>query len=90
MIAPQGSTETAMTTLEINLPDRLAKEAREAGLLAPEAIEKLIADALRDRAFDELLSVADRVEAAGVPPMSMDEINAEIKAYRMERRRDGH
>ncbi len=78
-----------MTKLEINLPDRLAKEAREAGLLAPEAIEKLIAEALRRRAFDELLSVADRVEAEGVPPMSMDEINAEIKAYRAERRRAG-
>ncbi len=75
-----------MTTLEINLPDRLAKEAREAGLLAPGAIEKLIAEALRRQALDEFLSVADRVEAEGVPAMSMEEINAEIKAYRLERR----
>jgi len=78
-----------MTTLEINLPDSLAKEAKAAGLLAPEAIEKLIAEALRRRAFDELLSVADRIEAEGVPPMSMEEINAEIEAYRAERRRAG-
>ncbi len=78
-----------MTTLEIklSLPDGLANEARAAGLLTPEALEKLIAEALRRRAFDELLSVADRVEAAGVPPMSMEEINAEVKAYRAERRR---
>ncbi len=78
-----------MTTLEIklSLPDGLANEARAAGLLTPEALEKLIAEALRRRAFDELLSVAGRVEAAGVPPMSMEEINAEVKAYRAERRR---
>ncbi len=56
-----------MTTLEINLPDGLAKEAKAAGLLASDAIEKLIAEALRRRAFDELLSVADRIEAEGVP-----------------------
>lgn len=28
-----------MTTLEINLPDSLAKEAQQAGLLIPEALE---------------------------------------------------
>jgi hypothetical protein len=78
-----------MTTLEIklSLPDGLANEARQAGLLAPEALEKLIADALRRKALDELLSVADRVSDAGIPPMSMEEINAEIKAYRAERGR---
>ena len=32
-----------------------------------------------------LLSVADRVEAAGVQPMTPEKINAEIKAYRTER-----
>jgi hypothetical protein len=31
--------------------------------------------------------VADRVEAAGIPPMSAEELNAEIQAYRVERRR---
>jgi hypothetical protein len=34
-----------------------------------------------------LLSIAARVEAAGIPPMSMEEINAEVKAARAERRR---
>jgi len=80
-----------MTTLEVklSLPDSLAKEAQQAGLLAPEALEKLIAEALRRKAFDDLLAVADRVEDAGIPPMSMEEINAEIEAYRAERRRAG-
>ena len=75
-----------MTTLEINLPDSLAAEAKAAGLLTPEAISLLIAQALRRKSFDTLLSVAERVEAAAVPPMTPEEINAEIKAYRIERR----
>ena len=82
----------AMTTLEIklSLPDKVANDAKAAGLLPPEAIEMLIAEALRRKAFDEILSNADRVEAAGIPPMSMEEINAEIEAYRAERRRAGY
>ena len=80
-----------MTTLEVklDLPDSLAKAAKDAGLLAPEALEKIIAEALRRQNFDELLSMADRVKAAGIPPMSAEELNAEIQAYRMERRRAG-
>ena len=78
-----------MTTLEIklSLSDKVANDAQAAGLLTPEAIETLIAEALRKKAYDELLSIADRVEAARIPPMSMEEINAEIEAYRAERRR---
>jgi post-segregation antitoxin (ccd killing protein) len=75
-----------MTILEISLPDSLAKEAKAAGLLAPEAIEQLIAQALRRKTFERLLAVAERVEAAGVQPMTPEEINTEIKAYRAERR----
>ena len=80
-----------MTTLEIkfSLPDKVASDAKAAALLTPEAIETLIAEALRRKAFDTLLSNADRVEAAGIPPMSMEEINAEIEAYRAERSRAG-
>ena len=77
-----------MTTVQIELPEELARRAREAGLLAPESIERVLREALRREAFEELLSVAERVEAAGIPPMSMDEINAEIRAYRAERQRN--
>ena len=80
-----------MITLEIkfSLPDKVANDAKAAGLLTPKAIETLIAEALSQKAFDALLSNADRVEAAGIPTMSMEEINAEIEAYRAERRRAG-
>jgi hypothetical protein len=82
-----------MTTIQIELPDATAQAAREAGLLTPQALERLLNDALkRKQAADSLLSIADRVAAAGIEPMSMEEINAEVKAARAERkqRAGGH
>jgi len=82
-----------MTTIQIELPDAMAQAAREAGLLTPQALERLLNDALkRKQAADSLLSIADRVAAAGIEPMSMDEINAEVKAARADRkqRASGH
>lgn len=76
-----------MTTLEVKLklPDSLASKAKAAGLLNSEAIGKLLADALRSNAYDEFLSMAERVDAAGVRNLSPEEIEAGIKAYRVER-----
>ena len=82
-----------MTTIQIELPDAMAQAALDAGLLTPQALERLLNDALRRKqAADSLLSIADRVAAAGIEPMSMDEINAEVKAARAERRQraSGH
>lgn len=76
-----------MTTLTIELPDTTAQAAREAGLLTPQALERLLNEALRRKqAADSFLSIADRVAAAGIEPMSMEEINAEVKAARAERK----
>lgn len=75
-----------MTTLEINLPDSLAREAKAAGLLAPEAIERLLRDAVRQRAVEELVADADRLAAVDLPPMTTEEVQAEIDALRAERR----
>lgn len=77
-----------MTKIQIELPDATATAAREAGLLTPEALERLLTDALRRRqAIDSLLSIADRVAEAGIPPMTEEEIDAEIKAVRAERKK---
>jgi hypothetical protein len=77
-----------MTKIQIELPDDTAQAARDAGLLTPEALERLLTEALRRKqAADSLLSIADRVATAGIEPMSMEEINAEVKAARAERRR---
>ena len=78
------------TTIQIELPDATAQAARDAGLLTPQALERMLNDALtRQQAADSLLSIAARVAAAGIAPMSMEEINAEVKAARAERRQRG-
>jgi hypothetical protein len=77
-----------MTKIQIELPDATAKAAREAGLLTPQALDRLLTDAIRRRqAADALLTIADRAAAAGVKPMSMEEVDAEVKAARASRRR---
>jgi len=77
-----------MTRVRIELPDATAKAAREAGLLTPLALGRLLNDALRRRrAADSLLRIADRVAEAGIAPMSIREINAEVKADRTRRQR---
>jgi hypothetical protein len=76
-----------MTTIQIELPDATAQAARAAGLLTSQALARLLNEAIKRRqAADALLSIADRVAEAGIAPMSMDEINAEVKASRAERR----
>jgi len=63
-----------VTTIEIELPDATAQAARAAGLLTPQALARLLNEAIRRRqAADALLSIADRVAEAGIPPMSLDE-----------------
>ena len=45
-----------MTTLTIDLPDNLAEEAQNAGLLAPDAIETMLRETLRRRAVNGLFT----------------------------------
>lgn len=76
-----------MTTLELtlNLPDDLAQRAKDAGLLSNEAIEKLLREQLRRQAGEELRAMLDRAQSTGAP-MTEDEVQAEIDAYRAEKR----
>jgi hypothetical protein len=77
-----------MTKIQIELPEATAKAAREAGLLTTQALIRLLTDAIRrQQAAESLAAIADRVAAAGIAPMPMEEIDAEVKAVRAERRR---
>jgi hypothetical protein len=75
-----------MTTLTIDLPDNIAKEAKDAGLLTPEVLAQLLKDAVRRQAGRRLLDIAQRIQAADISPMTDEEILAEVKAVRAERR----
>lgn len=76
----------------IEFSEATAKAARDAGLLTPKALGRLLTEAIKRRqAADSLLAIADRMAKARIAPMSMEEIDAEVKADRAERRaRAGH
>lgn len=75
-----------MTTLTIDLPDNLIKEAKNAGLLAPNAIEAMLRKTLRHQATDELFIAADKLANASFPPMTMEEIQQEVNAVRAQKK----
>lgn len=78
MIMQSIKIDDVLETLQSLPPERLAE--------VKDFVEFLVAKE-RENAFADFLSVAPRVEQAGVPAMSNEEIEAEIKAYRKERRR---
>jgi hypothetical protein len=76
-----------MTTIHITLPDQLAKEAEEAGLLSPESLERMLRQKLQAPTLKQIFEAMDRVSEPG------DEINflpeaiaEEIRAMRAEKR----
>ncbi|MGQ0710132.1 MAG: hypothetical protein ACT4NV_10320 [Rhodoferax sp.] len=77
-----------MTTLELklNLPDRLAQDAAQMGLLEPESLQSLLREAVRSRRVTQLAEARKRVLAAGIAPLSLEEIQEEVDAVRAERR----
>jgi hypothetical protein len=70
----------------LNLPDELVARARDAGLLTVEAMQKLLEEAVRRQAGRNLLSMAERLHASGVPPMSEAQLDDLIHEVRAERR----
>ena len=76
-----------MTTITLELPEDLAAKAKEAGLLSPERSAELIDRLLRIEAMDRFLAWGDKLRAAnGGPVLTEEEILAEVKAVRAERR----
>lgn len=76
-----------MTELRITLSERLAREAREAGLLSPQAIRTLLRQATRRKAaLQSFMANAARVAAAGIAPLTETELQSEIRAARRARR----
>jgi hypothetical protein len=78
-----------VTTFQVKvvLPDPLAAEAQAAGLLAPEQLERMLREALRAKRVEKLASAREVLAANPLPPMTPEEIQAEIDAYRAEVRR---
>ena len=70
-----------------NLPDDIAQRARDAGLLTQTAIEKLLEAEIRRTAGRSLLTMAERLHAAGITPLSAEALDDLIHASRADRKR---
>jgi hypothetical protein len=72
--------------LTLDLPDRVAEEARDAGLLSPREMARLLREEIRRKAAERLSTGAKRARAAAGKPMSFSAIQREIDAVRKDRR----
>jgi hypothetical protein len=76
-----------MTTIQIVLPDGLAQEAQQAGLLAPEVVARLLADRLKAWRGEQLFEAMERMSVEPEPPvMGPEEVADELAAMRAELR----
>ena len=76
-----------MVTVQITLPDALAREVSQAGLLATDQIETIFRERLAVARIDRLKAVRTILAAEPLAAMTSDEIRGEIDAYRAEQRR---
>ena len=75
-----------MTTVQIELPDQLAQQARSAGLFSPQKMEAILRAQLRREAFEGLRASHDRLPAEELTPEIEQEIVDTVREVRAERR----
>ncbi len=76
-----------MTTVQIELPDQLAQQARNAGLLSPQKMEAMLRAQLRREAFEGLRAMHERLPSEELTPELEQEIDEVVREERAERRR---
>jgi len=76
-----------MTRVTVSLPDELAQQAEAAGLLSSAAVATMLREQLRRSAGQHLRELLDRMPREELTPAIEQEIVAEVRAYRAERRR---
>ena len=79
---------SAMTTITLTLtmPDELAEQAEEAGLLSSSSLLQLIRREVRQHRVGQLFQAADRLVALDDASLTDAELSAEIATARSERR----
>ncbi len=75
-----------MATIQVTLPDDLAKKATEAGLLSADAIQEMLREQLLRRAGETLREIRSRVPREEMTAEIEEEISEAVQAYRVERR----
>ena len=75
-----------MTTVQLTLPDQLAQEAKNAGLLTSARLEQWLREQLQRQHVDELFAAMDRMGAVDEPSLlSPEDLAVEIAALRAGR-----
>jgi len=76
-----------MTTVQITLPDELASDAAQAGLLSSDSIEELLREKLKSHRAEQLFAAMDRMAAVqDGEDFSPEAVAEEIAQMRVERR----
>ena len=78
-----------MKNVQITLPDDLARDAAEVGLLSGDNLEQLFRDAVRASRRSSLRAAIDRMADNSLgPAMSPEDVAVEIAKFRAQRRAD--
>lgn len=75
-----------MSAIETKLLEKLKQLPPEKLVEVEDFVDFLASKSRREAAFDRLLAIAPALEAAGVEPMSEQEVAALVKEVRAERR----
>ena len=73
-----------MTTIQLTLPDDLARKATEAGLLSSEAMQEMLRQQLRRRAGETLREMWSQMPDEVLTPEIEQEVADSVRAYRAE------
>lgn len=71
-----------MASFQLTLPDDLAEQAAEFGLLDPSAIADLLRAEIRRQVMNNISAGIAKLESSGDMPMSEEEIQTEVRAVR--------
>ena len=79
-------TDITELELKLSLPDQIASQAKAAGLLTSESIERLVREAIRKVAAQRLIEYGKRLREPGDIEITEAELESELKAVRAELR----
>jgi len=74
-------------TVQLDLPESLAREAKAKGLLSPENLTRLVEREIElDKPLKDFRKMVDQMRAHSDEPMTMDEIQSVVNEVRASRR----
>jgi len=74
-------------TVQLDLPESLAREAKAKGLLSPENLTRLVEREIElDKPLKDFRKMVDQMRAHPDEPMTMDEIQSVVNEVRASRR----